>query len=124
MKRLLDYVEYFKDHCRKVAAEHGARIEVTAEENFLPFFIPQEDEALVIAKAACDKLGLPYETAVLGGAFDGNIHNARGMACIGVATGYSKNHTTSEQLILEEFYKSGELCAQLIETYARTLESK
>lgn len=124
LKRLLDYVEYFRTHCRKVADEHGARIEITTEENFLPFFTPEEDEALVIARAACGKLGLPFQTAVLGGAFDGNIHNARGMDCIGVATGYSKNHTTSEQLVLEEFYRSGDLCAALIETFAEGLKNK
>lgn len=122
LKRLLDYVEYFRDHCQKVAAEHGAKVEVTTEENFLPFLITEEDESLVIAKAACEKLGLPFETAVLGGAFDGNIHNARGMACIGVATGYAKNHTTEEQLTLEDFYQSGQLCAELIETFAESLQ--
>ena len=124
LKRLLDYVEYFRQHCQKVADEHGAKVQVTTEENFRPFFISEEDESLVIARTACKKLGLPFETAALGGAFDGNIHNARGMACIGVATGYAKNHTTEEQLTLEDFYRSGELCAALIETFAETRKKK
>lgn len=55
---------------------------------------------------------------------DANIYNAKGMSTVGVATGYSKNHTKDEQLILEDFYKSGELCAALIETYAETCVSK
>lgn len=124
LKKLLDYVEYFRSHCQKVADEHGAKIEITTEENFLPFFIPEDDPVLAIGKTACEKLGIPFQCAVLGGAFDGNIHNARGMATVGVATGYTKNHTTEEQLELESFFRSGDLCAALIETYAEGLARK
>ena len=43
---------------------------------------------------------------------------------IGVATGYTKNHTKDEQLVLADFLRSGELCAKLIETYAARCGSK
>ncbi len=120
LKRLMDYLDYVRDHCQKVADEHGAKLELTIKENFLPFRIEETEPVMVIAKTAAEKLGLPFEAATLGGAFDGNIHNARGMTCVGVATGYSKNHTTSEQMVLDDFFKSGDLCAALIETYAET----
>ncbi len=123
-QRLMDYVNYFEEHCQKVAQENGAGVKVIREEAFLPFLIPETDPVMVIARTACEKLGLSYRAEVGGGGMDANIYNAQGMATVGVATGYSKNHTKDEQLILEDFYKSGELCAALIETYADTCESK
>ena len=108
----------------QVAAEHGAGIKVEKIENFLPFSIPEEDEALVVARAACEKLGLQYRAEVGGGGMDANIYNNKGMATVGVATGYTKNHTKNEQLVLEDFYKSGELAQALIETFAARCESK
>ena len=123
-KRLVDYVAYFEGHCKKVAEEHGAGIKVEKIENFLPFAIPEEDEALVVARAACEKLGLQYRAEVGGGGMDANIYNNKGMATVGVATGYTKNHTKNEQLVLEDFYKSGELAQTLIETFAARCESK
>ena len=120
----MDYVAYFEDHCKKVAAEHGAGIQVEKIENVLPFAIPEEDEALVVARAACEKLGLNYRAEVGGGGMDANIYNAKGMTTVGVATGYTKNHTKNEQLVLEDFFKSGELAQVLIETFAARCESK
>lgn len=124
LKRLTDYAAYFEDHCRQVAEKAGAGIKVIREKAFLPFLIPETDQVLTVAKAACEKLGLPCRVEVGGGGMDANIFNAQGMATIGVATGYTKNHTKAEQLVLADFYKSGELAAAIIETFAGDCESK
>ena len=42
------------------------------------------------------------------------------MATVGVALGYTKNHTRDEQLVLEDFFQSGRLAQELIETYAES----
>lgn len=117
-RRLEAYVAYFEDHCRAVAEAHGAGWKLIKEESFRPFLIPLEDPALEIARAACQALDLPCRIEVGGGGMDANIFNARGMTCVGVATGYTKNHTREEQLVLEDFFLSGRLAAALIETYA------
>ncbi|MDO4315749.1 MAG: M20/M25/M40 family metallo-hydrolase [Oscillospiraceae bacterium] len=123
-RTLEEYVAYFEAHCRQVAEEKGAGLKLIKKQGFLPFRIPESDEPVVVAKAACAKLGLSASFEAGGGGMDANIFNARGMATIGVATGYSKNHTKSEQLILEDFYKSGELAQVLIETFAERCGSK
>lgn len=46
---------------------------------------------------------------------DANIYNAKGLPAIGIATGYTKNHTTEENLDLDSFRKSGLLIQALIE---------
>ena len=124
LKTLKDYVAYFENHCKEVAAKKGAGIKVQTQEAFLPFLISEDEEVMAVARAACQKLVLEPRFEAGGGGMDANIYNAKGMSTVGVATGYSKNHTKDEQLILEDFYKSGELCAALIETYAETCVSK
>ncbi len=49
-----------------------------------------------------------------GGGMDGNIFNQKGITCVGIATGYFKNHSTEEYLHLDDFYKVGELVARII----------
>lgn len=124
LKKLEDYVAYFETHCREVAQKYGVGIEIEKIQNFLPFLIPEDDQVLQVAKAASEKLGLPYRVEVGGGGMDANIYNAQGMATVGVATGYTKNHTKAEQLVLDDFFQSGKLCQTLIETFAETCASK
>ena len=122
--RLKDYVAYFEEHCRKVAQEKGAGLKIIKSENFLPFLIPEGDPVLVNAKAACEKLGLNFRAETGGGGMDANIYNALGMATVGVALGYIKNHTRDEQLVLEDFFQSGRLAQELIEAYAESCGPK
>ena len=123
-QKLQEYVAYFEEHCTKVAEAAGAQIKITKNEGFLPFLIPEDNEVITVAKAACEATGVECKIEVGGGGMDANVYNAQGMATIGVATGYSKNHTLNEQLILEDFYKAAELAQNIIETYAARCESK
>ena len=86
-------------------------------EDYMVYF---KEHCTRVAEAA----GIPYFAQVGGGGMDANIFNAQGMKTIGVATGYSGNHTTTEQLVLEDFYKSGELAAQMIYAYAKRCSAK
>ncbi len=120
-KTLQDYVQYFEKHCTDVAQEKEAGIKIIKEESFLPFLIPEDHPALQTARKACQIMGLNFRAEPGGGGMDANIFNAKGMACIGVATGYTKNHTKAEQLILEDFFLSGDLARVLIEVFGETL---
>lgn len=119
-KTLLDYVAYFEEHCKKVAAENGAEVKIIKKESFLPFCIAEDNEVVSVAKAACAKIGLTPRFEAGGGGMDANIYNARGLTTIGVASGYSKNHTKEEQLELDSFFQSGDLIAALIAAYGET----
>ena len=116
--KLEEYVAYFEEHCKSVAEAAGASIQVTKETNFIPFTIPESEPVLQIAKAACDKLGLDFRPESGGGGMDANIFNVKGISCVGVACGYTENHTKEEQLVLADFFRLGQLAQAIIETYA------
>ncbi|WP_297998799.1 peptidase dimerization domain-containing protein [uncultured Oscillibacter sp.] len=114
---LEEYVSYFKDHCLRMAAEKGAKICVEIEEVFRPFHIGEEQEVLRLARRACGAVGLECLVEPGGGGMDANVFNAKGISSVGVATGYYKNHTKEEYLVLEDFYRAGELAAAMIQLY-------
>lgn len=123
LQYLEDYVSYFENHCREIAASKGAGIEIQSTLNYPPFYVPEEHPLLALARKACDRMGLRYRAEGGGGGMDGNIYYSKGIPCVGVATGYSKNHTTSEQLILEDFFLAGELAQTLILLFADSCSS-
>ena len=105
-------------------AANGAGLKLSKVGNFRPFLVPLDDPILAIAETACRSLNIKFRAEIGGGGMDANIFSAQGITCVGVATGYTKNHTHSEQLVLEDFFLSGRLAAALIETYAQGCESK
>lgn len=116
-RRLEEYVAYFKDHCLRAAEERGAGISLEIEALFRPFCIGEDQEVLRLARRACEAVGLECRIEPGGGGMDANIFNAQGISSVGVATGYYKNHTKEEYLILEDFYRAGDLAAAMIEHY-------
>ena len=95
-------------------------MKIIKKESFLPFCIAEDNEVVSVAKAACARIGLTPRFEAGGGGMDANIYNARGLTTIGVASGYSKNHTKEEQLELDSFFQSGDVIAALITAYGET----
>lgn len=118
-KRLEAYVTYFKEHCLHMAEERGAGITLEIEELFRPFQIGEEQEVLRLAKRSCESVGLECRIESGGGGMDANVFNAKGIPSIGIATGYHKNHSKDEYLVLEDFYRAGDLAAAMIQLYGR-----
>lgn len=109
------YEEYFQSHCREIAKKRGAKVEFKRENTFLPFQIPEDAEVIRIIREALTEMGIEIQINAGGGGMDANIFNQKGITCVGVATGYFKNHSTEEYLHLDDFYRAGELVARIIQ---------
>ena len=48
---------------------------------------------------------------------DANRLNEHGIECVGLATGYGKNHSPEEYVYVEDLIRSGEMVKQLILRY-------
>ncbi len=123
-EKLEKYMKYFDEHCRKIAAERGVGIEIVTELSYPTLNIAEGEPVLALAKKACEKLGFKYNPEAGGGGMDANHITAKGIRCIGCGCGYSKNHTKEEYLVLEEFFKLGQLGTTLIELYAEECKAK
>ncbi len=114
-EKLQRYIDYFQDHCHKAAKDTGAHVITRADMSFAPFLIEQDAPVLQTAIRALKDLGIEPRIEQGGGGMDANIYNAKGLPSIGIATGYTKNHTTEENLDLESFRQSGQLIQALID---------
>lgn len=99
----------------KTALKTGALVSVEKELLYEPFLIEETAPILQKAKKALRRLGLTARVEAGGGGMDANIFNAKGLTSLGIATGYSKNHTLEENLDELSFIKSGRLVELLIE---------
>jgi tripeptide aminopeptidase len=117
-EKLDRYEAYFQSHCREIAEKRGARVEFKRENTFLPFFIPEDSEMIQIVTESLKEMGIEPQINGGGGGMDGNIFNQKGITCVGIATGYFKNHSTEEYLYLDDFYHAGELVARIIGRFA------
>ena len=113
-EKLDRYEAYFQSHCREIAEKRGARVEFKRENTFLPFVIPEDSEMIQIVTESLKEMGIEPQINGGGGGMDGNIFNQKGITCVGIATGYFKNHSTEEYLHLDDFYHAGELVARII----------
>ena len=49
-----------------------------------------------------------------GGGMDANRFNAMGIKSVGVASGYFKNHSTEEELYVEDLERAGQMVYDLV----------
>ena len=61
-----------------------------------------------------EQMGLEMKVEAGGGGMDANRLNANGIACVGLATGYSKNHGIYETLEVDDLLRSGEMVERFI----------
>lgn len=113
--KLFSYISYFKDHCHKLAKKDGARVQTSSKLSYPGFFIKPDDPVIEKVQTACQKLGIKAYCEKGGGGMDANRLNQLGITCVGLATGYYKNHSTDEKLVLADFLKAGQLAAALMQ---------
>ncbi len=104
--------------CRQAAEtvekQYGVKIEYDENIMYHTFKVEPDAPVVQIAAKAMKKLGIEPVYDRGGGGMDGNHFNCHGIAAIGVAPGYSKNHTPNEYLYKDDFLTCGSLAAELV----------
>jgi len=113
-QKLNDYCELVKKVCAEVENETGAKFKVEIEKGYDSFVIPETSSVIKRAAKVYEQMGLELKVEAGGGGMDANRINANGIVCVGLATGYSKNHGIHEQLVVEDLIRSGEMVERLI----------
>ena len=118
-QKLQAYIDYVKRHCEEVISRTAATCSVRAEYSYDGFRIPPEDALLTTLCEAMARCGISAVIEGGGGGMDANRFNAAGIKAAGVATGYFKNHTTQEELYLDDLRNAGKLVFELIRSYSQ-----
>lgn len=103
---------------RAIGEAWNTKIDVDILDQYQTFHVPDTALPCQIAAEACRRVGLVPFFSRGGGGMDGNHFNAHGIETVGIAPGYSKNHTADEQLIVEDFMKCAEEAVEIIKVAA------
>lgn len=117
-EKLNAYVEYVKRHFETEIARTPATCTVQVKHCFDGFLVEPEDELIQTLVSVIEKNGMSALIEGGGGGMDANHFNARGIRSVGVATGYFKNHSTSEELYISDLMKAGQMVYDLIRAYS------
>ena len=88
--------------CEEAAGAAGATVEVSAEEIYRTYRIPEDARPYREAAAAIRSLGLEVVPRKSGGGTDGNYFNAKGIPCVALPTGMVDEHATSEHIAIDD----------------------
>lgn len=123
-KKLDKYIEYVKKYCADVIAGTGAKASVRVEYIYDAFLVSEEDELLTTLCAVMKKNDITPVIEQGGGGMDANRFNNRGIKSVGVATGYFNNHSTKEELYIEDLNQATKIVFDLICAYSKNTPEK
>lgn len=108
------YLEEVRTAFADAAAAFGTTADVSIDTQYYTFLVPEDEPVVRFAQKAMQALGIESRCMPGGGGMDGNHFNRNGITSIGIAPGYSKNHTNDEELVISDFEKCGQLVAELV----------
>ncbi len=117
-KKVDAYIEYVERHCQEVISKTPATCRVRTMRNYDGFCIPHEDELLTTLCGVLEQRGITPVIEKGGGGMDANRFNAAGIKSVGVASGYFKNHSTAEELYVEDLKRAGRMVYDLVMAYS------
>lgn len=109
------YLQAVRRNFEATAAEYDTEINVETKVLYRTFSIDPSASIAQIAVRAMQRLGVEANFSAGGGGMDGNHFNANGIQALGIALGYSKNHTPQEQIFVSDLVKCGELVKELVQ---------
>lgn len=113
-EKLAAYEQYAEKLLKECVQPFGARAEFQRIPNHGSFYVAPEEDIVKALLASMEEIGVKGYAEIGGGGMDANTFFAHGIRTVGVATGYLKNHTSEEELYLDDFRKSADLVETLI----------
>ena len=103
----------YSDVIPKIEEEYNVKIDYSYDILYKAFSLSDECPAVSLTSKALQKCGIIPKLEKSGGGMDANHFNANGIATVGIAVGYFNCHTSDEYLDLQDFYKCGEMAAEI-----------
>lgn len=110
--------EKIRNAVKEIAEKYHTTIDTDILTQYVTFHVPDDAPCCRIAAAACKNAGVEPFFSRGGGGMDGNHFNAHGIQAIGIASGYTHNHTPQETLNVEDFMKCADTAVEIIKVAA------
>jgi tripeptide aminopeptidase len=94
------------------------RIDAVVENDFPNTDIPEDHEAIVLAKKAAANLGVTLESKTIGGGADANIFFGKGIVAGVLGTGMTNVHTLDECIDIKDMENSAKLVLEILKVHA------
>ena len=92
-----------------MAEETGCQIETRVILDYPAFHTRDDSDCIRLIRMAFKDLGIASTVEDGAGGFDANLLSRCGIELVGLATGYTANHTVKENLIVEDLIRAGEM---------------
>lgn len=106
-------LQKYADAVPKIEEEYKVKIDYSYDVLYKAFKLNEDCPAVSLTAAALKKVGVEPKLEKSGGGMDANHFNANGIATVGITVGYFNCHTGEEYLDLQDFYKCGEMAAEI-----------
>ncbi len=101
-----------------VLGEYKAKVDIKVEREYDAFLIPEDDNTVILAKEAAEKIGIEFTSAVGGGGSDANIFSAKGIKMLIAGSGMNKVHTKEEYIPIKDLEDGAKWIMEIIKLYA------
>ncbi|MGH8943295.1 MAG: M20/M25/M40 family metallo-hydrolase [Acidimicrobiia bacterium] len=98
----------------EAAERHGATFDFEAEEIYRTYKIGESERPYREAARAIGRLGIDVFPRKSGGGTDGNFYNAKGIPCVGLATGMVDEHASSEHIAIEDMVMACKILVTIV----------
>lgn len=109
------------DYARAVSARSGARLDVSEDEEYRAFRIPESDPFIEYLHRVYTEMGLNPQLAASGGGSDANVFNALGIKAVNISTGMQKVHSGQEFVLLDDLYAGSRVVLNVIRGFSSFL---
>jgi len=104
---------------RRIAAEAGAGIDISEQEEYRAFRVPDDNAFLHFLAEIYRDCGMEPVVAVSGGGSDANIFNLHGITALNMSTGMQKVHSPEEFIMVEDLRKGALVLLQSISEFTQ-----
>jgi tripeptide aminopeptidase len=120
-RKLVELAEEMMETITFAASMSGCEAQAEVVELYRGYRFQVDDEPVVMARKALERTGFQPRYAFTGGGADASVFNARGLACLNLANGMERVHTSEESISVESLERMIEVTLALVET-ARSAE--
>jgi tripeptide aminopeptidase len=115
-RKLVELIEEMMETIVFAASMSDCEAQTEVIELYRGYRFREDAEPVLLARRALERCGFEPRFALSGGGADANVFNARGLACLNLANGMERIHTSEESISIESLERMAEVTLALIES--------